>query len=99
MKKNYIKLDPIGQFVLLYGFEKLNEKAYIYYSAVSSDMVVFTNTPQYNDCCYALYTKRVNVDYALVKDDKLYTTILDMDMEYMEYFWIESTDSYLPIPD
>ena len=99
MKKNYIKLDPIGQFVLLYGFESLNDKAFVYYSVVSSNVIIFTNNPNYNDCCYAIYAKRVNDDYALVKDDRLYTAIINSDLEYTEYIWIESTDSYLPIPN
>ena len=99
MKRNYIELDTIGQFVLLYGFEELNDKAFVYYSVVSSNVIIFTNDPQYSDHCYAIYAKRVNEDYALVEDNRLYTAIINNNLEYTEYIWIDSTDSYLPVPN
>ena len=99
MKRNYIELDTIGQYVLFYGFEELNDRVFVYYSVVSSNVIIFTNDPQYSDHCYAIYAKRVNEDYALVEDNRLYTAIINNNLEYTEYIWIESTDSYLPIPN
>ncbi|MDY5497548.1 MAG: hypothetical protein SPF99_06150 [Anaerobutyricum sp.] len=81
MKRNYIELDTLGQYVLLYGFEELNDRTFVYYSVVPSN-VIFTNNPQYSDHCYAIYAKRVNEDYALVEDDRLYTAIINSDLEY-----------------
>lgn len=98
MKKNYIKLDKTGKFVLLYGFENLKEQAFCYYSPISKNVIVLTNTPEYNDCCYAIYAKRVNEEYALVSNERLYNAVEEGNLEDIESFWVKETSSYIINP-
>ena len=93
--KNYIKLDRHGEFVILYGFEKLKEQAYCYYSPVSFNMIALANEPQYNDCCYAIYAKRVNEDYSLIYNEQLYKAVLEGKLENKEFIWVKHTSCYI----
>ena len=95
MKKNYMKLDTTGKSVLLYGFENLNEQAFCYYSPISTDVIVLTNTPEYNDCCYAIYAKRVHEKYALISNERFYRAVLEGNLEEAEFFWVKETSSYI----
>lgn len=99
MKRNIINVDEVGHYVLLEGFNNLNEKSFFFISSVSRHKIIFTNkVPHCNDS-YAIYAKKVNENYALVKNETLYRAIHEWKLEGTPFLWVSASSSYIPIHD